>query len=97
MNKIKLSERELLCLKALVEFGNENEDGFCTTFKHIAELAGLNETQGRRSVRALVRKGLAEYHRGLFNEDGDVAGSGHCVSPAGVIRFAEETKQLPLA
>ena len=37
-----------------------------------------------RYVRALARKGFAEYFRGLCREDGDFAGAGYCITRAGV-------------
>ena len=43
----------------------------------------LEKTQVRRSVRSLARKGLAEFVRGLFDDDGMVAGSGYCCTRAG--------------
>lgn len=81
--KAKVSERELLCLKALATIDFENEDGHCSYFRAIAKLSGLPEDQTRKAVRSLVRKGLAEYHRGLFDDDAMVAGSGHCISREG--------------
>jgi DNA-binding MarR family transcriptional regulator len=81
----KLSEREKLCLQTLAMLSSESEygDDMCTYFRVIAEQSGLEEKQTRRSVRSLVRKGLAKYVRGLFDEDGMVAGSGHCLTPEG--------------
>ena len=37
----------------------------------------------RRACRRLRRLGLAEYMQGLFTEDGEVAGSGYGITPAG--------------
>ena len=37
----------------------------------------------RRSCRSLKKKGLAEFYRGLFDEDGKAAGSGYCATRKG--------------
>jgi DNA-binding MarR family transcriptional regulator len=55
----------------------------CYFFRHIAAETGLEITQVRKACRSLARKGLAEYLRGLFDEDGMVAGSGYCCTKAG--------------
>lgn len=44
----------------------------------------LDRSRVRRSCRALARKGLAEYHCGLWNDEGEPAGAGYCVSKAGL-------------
>jgi hypothetical protein len=44
----------------------------------------LDRKQIRRACRSLARKGLAEYGRGLWNDDGEVGGSGYCATKAGV-------------
>ena len=82
---IKINDNERKVLQALSDFADESEEGACLYTRSIAERAGLEEKQARRSIRALVRKGLAEYHRGLFNDDGMVAGSGYCISFIGHI------------
>jgi hypothetical protein len=81
---VKLNENQLKCLKALMEY--YNEDGNCVYFRTIVKKTGLTLKQVRLSVRALARKGLAEYHKGLFSmDDGMVAGSGYCASFAGAM------------
>ena len=37
----------------------------------------------RRACRSLARKGLAEYGKGLWSDDGEPAGSGYCAKRAG--------------
>ena len=80
---IKISERERKCLKVMAEIWNEECN--CYRFKYIAKETKLTIQQVRRSVRALARKGLAEYLRGLFDEDGMVAGSGYCATKEGAL------------
>lgn len=86
----KVSELELKCLKALHSRYYDGEP-YCVYFRVIAEETELTEHQVRRSVRALARKGLAVYERGLFDEDGMVAGSGYFCTDAGN-EFMAETK-----
>lgn len=79
--EIKVSERERKCLEVLAaEYSSEAN---CMYFRYIVKETGLELHQVRRSVRSLARKGLAEYHRGLFDDDGMVAGSGYCATEKG--------------
>ncbi len=83
--QIKISDREKKVLEYLVEvYRRSSGDYPCTFFKYIAKNTGLDEKQSRRTVRALARKGLAEYQRGLFDEDGMVAGSGYSATDKGL-------------
>ena len=75
MDNVRVSEREMKALRALHESYDSDYD--CMSFKAIAARSGLPLAQVRRTVRALARKGLAQYERGLFNEDGEVYGSGY--------------------
>jgi hypothetical protein len=54
------------------------------SFQPIEVATGLPRADVRRSVRALFRKGLAEFHRGLSDEDGEFAGAGYCISEEGL-------------
>ncbi len=97
MKEITLSEREMACLMALNEILDDSGEGQCTYFRFIAKHSKLTEAQTRKSVRALARKGLAEYHRGLFDEDGIVAGSGYCLSIAGKKMADREIEKKEIA
>lgn len=74
-NKIKLNENENKVLKQLAE-----NDEIALYFR---SFDGLDIKQARRACRSLARKGLAEFHRGLFNDDGQVAGSGYGITEKG--------------
>lgn len=85
--KIKINENERIVLEVLAE--EWNSDSSCFYFKGIlSRLKGLkNELdlkQVRRACRSLAKKGLAQFVRGLFDEDGMVAGAGYCATEAGV-------------
>ena len=57
---------------------------FCANFKRIAQVANMEDiSEVRRIARALARKGFAEFWRGLITDDGDFAGAGYCITPAG--------------
>ena len=62
--------------------------GWCDRFYHtldvIAADAGVDKEAARFACRRLRDKGLAIYGRGLFTEDGMVAGSGYALTPEGV-------------
>lgn len=76
-----ISEREMKALNALAGiYGSEY--GYLA-FKSIARRSGLDPSHVRRSVRALARKGLAEYGKGLWTDDGELAGSGYRCTDAG--------------
>lgn len=81
MTDIKIGGSERAVLLQLRGYARRDEN--CIYTRTIVELTGLKQTQARRAVRSLVRKGLAEYHRGVFDCDGMLAGSGYCISPSG--------------
>lgn len=84
MNKeIKISDRERLVLVCLAEYWNDDCD--CLYMRTIAKETKLEIFQVKRSVRSLARKGLTEYVRGLFDEDGMVAGSGYRATREGAV------------
>lgn len=69
---------------AALEKITEPHGEMCAYFKSIAveaEIADIREI--RRIVRYLARKGLAEYFRALWTEDGMPAGAGYCITVAG--------------
>jgi hypothetical protein len=73
--------REERILKAMSDTG---EDFGYRGFVSIAKRAGIADVkQVRRDVRRLARKGLMSFGKGLWTEDGDPAGSGYCITPAG--------------
>jgi len=81
---IKVSERELKCLKALnighEDYFDDNESWY--KYEHITKKAKLPLCQARRSVKTLKRKGLAKYSQ-LFDDYGFINGSGHHITEEG--------------
>lgn len=80
---MKPTDRELQVLRALVVGSEHGEPGWCTPFAPLARRTRLPVAEVRRLCRALRRKGLTEYHSGLWSEEGQPAGAGYCASAAG--------------
>jgi Mn-dependent DtxR family transcriptional regulator len=78
-----VSPNEMKALKALADARSEYEDFCYLSFKGIAKRSGLDPSLVRRTVRSLARKGFAEYGRGLWTDEGEMAGSGYCCTKAG--------------
>lgn len=54
-------------------------------FAGIMSGAGINDRAAvRRACRLLARKGLAQYERGLWSDDGEPGGAGYGATKAGV-------------
>ena len=87
---VKVSANEWRALQVLAD--GYNESSFY--FRGVAQESGLPLKIVRRIVRSLARKGLAEYNRGLFNDDGQVAGSGYGCTRAGYEYAKERNEKL---
>lgn len=70
-------------LNALNEGTRPGPDYRCVPFSHLVIETRLDRRTVRRHCRALAREGLAEFHSGLWTDDGETAGSGYCISVAG--------------
>lgn len=77
---------QLQCLKALYEETAPNGDR-CVSFSVIQDHTRLDRRTVRRNVRALARSGYAEYFKGLFTEDGGMAGAGYCITRSGTSKM----------
>ena len=75
-----LSKRERQALEGMAKLSGDFD---YLTFRGIARGSGLKLRHVRRTVRALARKGFAEYQKGLCNEDGRFFGSGYRATEAG--------------
>lgn len=86
---MKLSAREKSCMQAWAGIGY----GYCLNFTGVARRCDIEPHNVRRVVRSLARKGLVEFHRGLFDEsDGSVAGAGYGLTPAGEAWLADASE-----
>jgi hypothetical protein len=59
----------------------------CLPSGFIASLTDLSLLQARRAVKSLQRRGYAELIRGIFNDEGQICGSGYCCTREGVEAF----------
>lgn len=80
---IKLSVDERRVLRALHGAWSEYEDFCYQSFRPICRRTRLPRNVVRRCCRSLKRKGLAQFERVLFTEDGELAGSGYACTRAG--------------
>lgn len=76
-------EGQQACLEALETLTYPNGER-CSPFAPIERITGYDRRTVKRHVRALARKGLAEYFRGLCTEEGDFAGAGYCITTSGI-------------
>lgn len=70
-------------LTALVRSYSSYEDFCFSGFKSLCSRTRLDRKRVRRACRSLTRKGLAQFARGLWTEDGEPAGSGYAATKAG--------------
>jgi len=78
-----LSENELKVLKSLDEV-TDTWGEVCVSFSYIAGDGNrLSTKEVRIACRSLRKRGFADFYRGLMNEDGEVAGSGYCITREG--------------
>jgi len=87
----KIGNKERLVLTLLVE--SFEDEANCYYIRGIANNTGLTEKEARRAVRSLARKGLTAHIKGLFDDEGMVAGSGYSATLAGC-KFIEREKDL---
>lgn len=78
---MNLNDNECKVLAILAD--EYSDEGRCYYFRSIAALSKLTIKEVRRACRSLAKKGFAKYERGLFNDDGEVAGSGYGATEAG--------------
>lgn len=53
------------------------------SFRSAAERSGVEHCKIRRAVRAISRKGLLQFEKGLWNDDGSLYGAGYGLTDAG--------------
>ncbi len=76
----RLSPTEYL---VLLSFDDCDEERGFFSFSGISERSGVELRKIRRTARALARKGHLQYARVLWNEDGEMRGSGYGLTRAG--------------
>lgn len=86
---MNISGDERKVLRALHGAWNEYEDFCFLSFRPICRRTKLNRQVVRRCCRALKRKGLAQFERALWTEDGELAGSGYGCTKQGAAFLAQ--------
>jgi Mn-dependent DtxR family transcriptional regulator len=69
--------------KTLTAWKGSDPDYGYLSFDQIAHRSGVERYRVRRFVRALARKGLVQYGRGLWSDEGDMRGAGYGLTTAG--------------
>lgn len=59
------------------------DEGWAESWAYGFRSFDMPRERARSACRSLAAKGLAQYWRGLFTEDGEVAGSGYAITRAG--------------
>lgn len=80
MNGRKLNENERKVLACLAEAG---EDFGVKSFAPVMADCKLDRKAVRRACRFLARKGLTEYVRSAWTDDGEPYGAGYQITKAG--------------
>ncbi|MFD1328254.1 hypothetical protein [Mycoplana ramosa] len=81
MKDIKLHGYEA---KAMQAWRDASEEFGVLCFRAIATRAEIDASKVRRAVRGLARKGLVEFVRSSFTEDGETYGAGYKPTAAGL-------------
>ena len=70
--------------KVLYAFVSVYDEDYYMNFKSIANAGEIDYRLVRRTVRAMARKGLTEFGKGLWTEDGEMAGAGYRLTKKGI-------------
>lgn len=79
-----MSPNQTKALKAMAEAYSNSPEFSYMSFSKIALRSGLAPDLIRRTVRAVARKGFAEYQSGLWSDDGEPRGAGYRITNAGM-------------
>lgn len=79
----ELPPNQLKCLNAMKKVLEDCDRNRYIPFAPIMKLSNLSRKDVRRNIRALARKGFAEYGNGLCDEDGGFRGAGYKVTEKG--------------
>jgi len=73
----RLNKGQAKCLYAMMDILSTQEEGYYICFAPVMAQTTMTRREVRRFIRALARKGFAEYGKGLSNEEGEFRGSGY--------------------
>jgi len=89
----RLSEVEERELKILSVLNEGREDFGYFNFNYLCVETGFNRRQIRLDVRRMARKGLTQYGNGLWTDEGELAGAGYAITPAGRAALAQSEEE----
>ena len=81
-----MTDDEIKVLEVLFQHTRHSGE-YCITFDYTMGDTNLSRKDVRNICRSLRGKGLAEFYSGLMTDDGEVAGSGYCISWEGYKLF----------
>jgi len=87
-----ISDLQFKALTAMRDARRIDEDFSYLCFAAIQQGSGIPKNLVRRTVRALARKGLAEFASGLSTIDGEFRGSGYRCTKLGSEMLTERNK-----
>jgi hypothetical protein len=88
----KLTQNEAMALRAWID---TDEDFDVLSFAAIHRRSQLPKHLVRRTVRAMGRKGVTQFVRGCWNEDGEPTGSGYGLTETGRALMREIPERQP--
>lgn len=80
---VRVTPNERAVLDILAPDGGDL-DWRAYSFRPLVKQTGLDRRLVRLACRSLARKGLAAFEKGLWTEDGEVAGAGYRATDKGV-------------
>lgn len=89
MNEKPLTDTQRRVLESLAR----EDVGWYCPFGTIEGNLNLDRNTVRKACRDLASMGLAEYKRGLVDEDGRTGGSGYGITHAGLAAINEEARR----
>jgi hypothetical protein len=78
---LRISQRERTLLTAMQK--HTHDLGWGWSFQGLSHISDLPLGQIRRTVRSLARKGLAQFQRVMWAENGQPVGAGYALTPEG--------------
>lgn len=89
MKLTEAQQRERRILSVMAEAG---DDYGYFGFDVLSRQTQIARRQVRLDVRRMARKGLALFGKGLWTDEGEPAGSGYAITPAGRAWLADKDK-----
>jgi len=89
----KLTEIEKTILEELKYSGCTEDNVMYSGFAPLEHDMGLSKKELSKIFKSLRERDLVHYQRGLMNEDGELCGSGYCVTNEGLKLLPDPSNQ----